>query len=1021
MRNKPNTFLIIKLFFIHTFAFILTGSVLICNAGAGQTVSIGYFEKKPIIFLDESGHVRGLAADILMDIAKTQEWDLKFVKGSLAETLDRVMSGQVDLMVPIGYTRDRDERMDFSGIPFFETWGCLYTMRDGSVESLADLEGKRIGEVKQSLFNPIFRKMVTDLAINCQFVEVGGYADLINGLTAGDFDAAVGERLAVLFVNTEQARQINPLIVFNPFSLYVGGSEGDPKGLLDAVTRYIETGKSDPDSDFSNHKKNWLSHNVMGTVPVSLMLIFVFIPVLAAFLAYILSRIPAVRSALGMTDIVRHQVSTNILIITVVLAVSVWGVGILVQYYGVGGAITLKDAVLPLQHPEKIFLRFFIIAIVLLGGILISKTFSRLAIQHEITKKHEQRLNLALYAANDSVWDWHLDENTFFFDDRYFSMLGYEPGAFESSLVEWENRLHPDDRARAKNMLEKYICGDADEYDQEFRLLTKTSDYLWVRSKGKIAERDKNGKPIRFIGTHSDINKRKLAEEAARENQDWIQNILDSIQAGVLVIDSKTHKILELNQAALDMIGASKKQVLGKLCHQYICPNEMGNCPVTDLGQHIEQSERMLIQADGTQIPILKTVNKAIINGREYLIESFLDLRDKKQLESLLLQAQKMEAIGTLAGGIAHDFNNILSGMFGYTQLVEMNLENKDKARTYLGQIHKGAQRASSLVQQILTFSRQTEQQMMPVTVSVLLKEALQLIRSSIPTTIEIKKHIKTDHQILADPTQIHQVIVNLCTNAYQAMSDQGGILTIVLEDVALSDHKTASVHHVSVGNYIKLEVKDTGHGIEEQILNRIFEPYFTTKEMGKGTGLGLSTVTGIVKKHNGFITVESRISKGSTFQVYLPVISSEDMEHQSNGKDNIDRTGNEHIMLVDDEVNILYTLRDIMTVHGYKVSTFENGDSALKSFADDPDKFDIVITDMTMPQMTGDKLSREILKIRPKIPIIICTGYHEQFTESEAKAAGIRMYLEKPVSGIKLSEVIRKIIDENASENPAS
>ena len=246
--------------------------------------------------------------------------------------------------------------------------------------------------------------------------------------------------------------------------------------------------------------------------------------------------------------------------------------------------------------------------------------------------------------------------------------------------------------------------------------------------------------------------KKKQAEDASKENQQWLQNILDSIQAGVMVIDPETHHILELNRAALEMIGTEKEKIIHTMCHNHICPNAIGRCPVTDLGQSIDQSDRELISADGTRIPILKSVNTAVINNKAYLIESFLDMRDKKHLESMLVQAQKMEAIGTLAGGIAHDFNNILSGIFGYAQLAEMNMDDPTKAKHYLAQIVQGAQRASALIQQILTFSRQAEHQTFPLTVSPLLKEALNLIRSSIPASIEIKKDIQSKAKILEIP-----------------------------------------------------------------------------------------------------------------------------------------------------------------------------------------------------------------------------------------------------------------------------
>ncbi len=391
--------------------------------------------------------------------------------------------------------------------------------------------------------------------------------------------------------------------------------------------------------------------------------------------------------------------------------------------------------------------------------------------------------------------------------------------------------------------------------------------------------------------------------------------------------------------------------------------------------------------------------------------------RQRHKLEEQLRQAYKMEAIGTLAGGIAHDFNNILSGIFGYAQLAEMHIHDREKAKKYLGQIIKGGQRASALVQQILTFSRQAEHQKIPIKVSVILKEALKLLRSSIPTSIEIQKDIDSTAGIMADPTQIHQVIMNLCTNAYQAMDDSGGVLTVGLHEVEINDSDDNP--GVMPGKYLKLEISDTGGGIEEKNLKRIFDPYFTTKEVGKGTGLGLSMVDGIVKKHNGCISVKSEPGKGTNFQVFWPMVDPE-TEVESpvpEEKQRIQSRGTEQIMLVDDEMGILDSLEKILSRQGYQVFAFNEPISALEAFKEKPDQFDLVITDMTMPRMTGDRLSAEILNVRTNMPIILFTGYNDKISDEKALTLGIRKYLQKPATGHELHAAIREILDGPGEE----
>jgi len=368
-----------------------------------------------------------------------------------------------------------------------------------------------------------------------------------------------------------------------------------------------------------------------------------------------------------------------------------------------------------------------------------------------------------------------------------------------------------------------------------------------------------------------------------------------------------------------------------------------------------------------------------------------------------------MEAIGTLAGGIAHDFNNILSGIFGYTQMAGMNLNDPVKIKKNLDQVTKGAQRAAELVQQILTISRQVDYKKNLLKLNVIVKEAVKFLHSSIPTTIEIIEKISSRAIVLADPTQVYQVVMNLCTNAYHSMSDTGGTLTVELSDVDIPPQDPWS------GKYVKLEVRDTGHGMNKETLEKIFDPYFTTKQPDKGTGLGLAVVDGIVKKHNGFIKAFSELGHGSKFQVFLPRIEKGDTTAVIPEKQQADlNTGTEKIMLVDDEENILDTTKSILEKYGYKITVFKEGLSAFQTFAKDPNYFDLVITDMSMPNMAGDRLSAELIKIRPDIPILLCTGFSETISEEKALSLGIKGFLLKPIVMKDLAQKIREVLDGN-------
>jgi PAS domain S-box-containing protein len=425
---------------------------------------------------------------------------------------------------------------------------------------------------------------------------------------------------------------------------------------------------------------------------------------------------------------------------------------------------------------------------------------------------------------------------------------------------------------------------------------------------------------------------------------------------------------------------------------------------------------------DNRKVPVLYLVKHFTYSGSSYLVGTGIELtekiqaeEEKKALETLLAKSQKMESLGTLAGGIAHDFNNILSAVLGYAELVIEDLPAEDPAIEKQKQVIKAAVRAKDLVSQILLFSRQSELEMQPVQLEMIIIEVLKLIRSTIPTTVEIKQNIPSNSgTILADPTQIHQIIMNLCTNAYYAMRESGGIMEVSLTEIKISDEEFVHSDFIlDPGNYLRLEVRDTGHGMDSATLNKIFDPYFTTKEKGEGTGLGLSVVHGIVKNYGGEIKVYSELGLGTSVHVFFPKFDEADKQ-KAQQTDNAIPTGNEHLLLVDDDQTIVDMMKQSLSPLGYQISSYISSKEALEAFRLDPYNFDLVITDMTMPQMTGMELSKRILEIQPQTPIILCTGYSELITREKAKAIGIRSYLLKPVLRQVLTRTIREVLDES-------
>ena len=380
--------------------------------------------------------------------------------------------------------------------------------------------------------------------------------------------------------------------------------------------------------------------------------------------------------------------------------------------------------------------------------------------------------------------------------------------------------------------------------------------------------------------------------------------------------------------------------------------------------------------------------------------------------ERQLQQVMKLQAIGTLAGGIAHDFNNILFPIVGYTELTMDDIPEDSQARQNLEEILKATNRAKELVQQILTFSRQNGQERKPLKVQSLIKEAVKLLRATIPSSIEIECNVDEFCGLVkGDPTQIHQIIMNLCTNAYHAMQETGGKLEVSLKEIDISYEQSVERVGMKVGKHIELLVKDSGHGMNPQVIERIFEPYYTTKEQGKGTGLGLSVIHGIVKNHGGDITVSSQPGKGSSFKVYMPIIDEVEEETQTD-EPLIEINGKERILLIDDEHQIIDIERQILERLGYTVTSTTDSQEALEEFAAQPDHFDLVITDMTMPKMTGDQLAQRMMDIKPQIPVILCTGFNETISEEKALAMGIDKFVMKPVVKEELASTIRKVLD---------
>jgi PAS domain S-box-containing protein len=578
----------------------------------------------------------------------------------------------------------------------------------------------------------------------------------------------------------------------------------------------------------------------------------------------------------------------------------------------------------------------------------------------------------------------------------------------------WADVIRPEDRESVVKKLYQSVRGNH-PFNLEYQFRRSDGSSTWVLGQA-TAEFLDAGEVSGYVGTITDITERKRAEEERMHLATAIEQMAEG-----LIVTNKDWVIQYINPAVERMSGYSKSELIGK--HSRILKSDKHdrafykNIRETLARGEVWAGHLVNRKKDGafyetevTSSPVLDSAGN-IMN----YVSIHRDITREVRLERELRQAHKMEAIGTLAGGIAHDFNNILMAIIGYTEMALYKMpEGTTPVRRDLEQVLKAGYRARDLVNQILTFSHQSDQERKVIDIVPPVKEALKLLRSSLPSTIEIRQDIAIPPEkgvILADPTQMHQVLMNLCTNAAHAMRDKGGILSVSLASVEAATYLVSRYPDLKPGPYVRLTVSDTGHGVDPSILERIFDPYFTTKGPGEGTGMGLAVVQGIVKRHGGMITVQSEIGKGTTFHALFPRIEQEIAQEAMVAE--ALPTGRERILFVDDEKPLVDLGKGMLEPLGYSVTIKTNSLEALETFRAQPDAFDLIITDVTMPGMTGIELAKEVMTIRPDIPIILCTGFSELIDEKQAKEMGIREFVMKPFVIGKHAKAIRKVLED--------
>jgi PAS domain S-box-containing protein len=547
----------------------------------------------------------------------------------------------------------------------------------------------------------------------------------------------------------------------------------------------------------------------------------------------------------------------------------------------------------------------------------------------------------------------------------------------------------------------------------------------WIEGIGQVI-RDDSGKPIRMLGLVGDVTDREVSERQLLMEKETAQMYLDT--AGVMMVVVDLGGTVELiNRKGIEILGYTEDKIVGHNFAEFV--------PETSK----PELEQIIVRVTGGEVSRLDYYEMPVMDksGDERLIAwhsvaiknddgeivgvlgSGSDITErrhaeqvKKELEDQLRHSQRMETIGTLAGGIAHDFNNILSPILGYTDMAMEDAGEDSTVHEYLEHVVRATHRAKELVEQILLFSKNVDQEASPIHLHLVIREGLKFVRASLPTTIEIQQNVNIDAGVvLANSAQIHQVLVNLCTNAAYAMRDSGGVLRVSLESADVTQEMANEHPPLRSGSHAKLTVSDTGRGMDPETAARIFEPFFTTKAVGEGTGLGLSVVHGIVTSHGGAIVVESKPGTGTTVTVYIPHTDKAVMEAEA---EDVVITGTETVLLVDDEPDIVKLGERLLNRLGYRISTARSGEEALQMIGENPDGFDLVITDQTMPRLTGLKLIEEIRNIRQDLPIILTTGFSDMITPEKLEELNVSALVMKPLTGKKLGAAIRRVLDNN-------
>lgn len=959
--------------------------ILICMLTAVASpgaipIRVGVSLHPPLTIKGEPGQPpRGFFMDILNEIARKNSWSLSYTVDTEANLLNKLARQEIDLLLPAALPFSKSANLDYS-TSLISSYATLYVPRDTLIPSFHELQGKTIAIVYDDVYTKPFLDLLKALGIRHELVEMQSYKEVFAALSAGRVDAGLVDHLFGS-ANAPDANLTATPTATAPADFRFAVYRDRNWSLRQTIDRELLLLKNNPNSLYFKALEQWTGYHK----PISLLtitsLIFLGLLIVTGITIVIVT---LVRRSIRIQMEKLHAVNRQL-------------------RKGTEDLISSEASTQDLKNWYQTLLNNTN-DIILVHGVDAKGAAGKFI---DVNATACERLGYSrqeLLTLSPPQIEVQPGSNS---TPRYMKLLSA-----------WRNARLPD--AVDEGKITQPLM-------MELSYRTKTGKEFPAEASIRILEH--NGRPVICYSVH-DITIRQKARSALQERERRFSDFFSRAPIGVTLFDP-SQQITEVNQAALAMFGFSERSQfaearifnLAELGEQNLQTLMKGGTvryeTVVDFGKILKDQRCSSSRTGKCHFDVLIT-NLGLdddFNPKGFMLQ-IQDITERRraedalrQNEKMLRQAQKMEAIGTLAGGIAHDFNNILTPIIGYTEMAMMTLPPDDPIQANLDEVLKASHRAKELVKQILTFSRQSEHEVKPIRLIPLVKEVTQLLRGSVLPIIDIQLNIQSERDIIrADPTQMHQVIMNLCTNSIHAMKEKGGILEIGMRQLQVDSRTHGPLARLRFGSYVEIFVRDTGHGMERQVLERIFEPFFTTKHSGEGTGMGLAVVHGIITSLQGGITAESEIGKGTTFHIVLPLL--EQFSEQPENKPPAIPRGDERILFVDDEMGITNMASQMLTSLGYKVMTCMRPYDAVTMFREDPGRFDLIISDQIMPGLTGMDLIREIHALRADIPALICTGFSRNVDDRDLLKAGVHEVLMKPLVLRQLAESIRRALD---------